>query len=144
MKAKNAIDVIFADVDIRGINSETSVAAARGSTENNIMPSTLRRDVTKNSSLLRKRTKGETSQLRSVVGALSWATRQCKPELFYRVSKLQTTVHRANVLHFKEADRGLEDAVEIADRGLAFKGGAAKWDSNVSAQNCRRQLGALI
>ena len=37
------------------------------------------------------------------------------------MSTLQTAVGRAKVLHLKEANRVLEDAVITADKGLAFK-----------------------
>ena len=39
------------------------------------------------SQLTRKCNEAEVSQLRSVVGALSWISCQCKPELLYRVSR---------------------------------------------------------
>eukprot|EP00959_Pyramimonas_sp_CCMP1952_P398254 8344246-Pyramimonas_sp.AAC.1 len=42
----------------------------------------------RDSPLTRKCNEGETAQLRPVVGALSWVTRRCKPELLYRVSGL--------------------------------------------------------
>eukprot|EP00959_Pyramimonas_sp_CCMP1952_P445425 9325961-Pyramimonas_sp.AAC.1 len=57
---------------------------------------------------------GETAQFRSVVGALSWITRQCTPELLHR-----------------EANRVLEAATQPADYGLVFKGGAAQWNQDM-------------
>ena len=83
------------------------------------------------SQLTRKCNEGEVSQLRSVVGAVSWVSRQCKPELLYRVSRLQTVVNHAKVFHLKEANKVLEDAVQSADIGLVFKGGAVKWDNDM-------------
>eukprot|EP00959_Pyramimonas_sp_CCMP1952_P212338 4443171-Pyramimonas_sp.AAC.1 len=58
---------------------------------------------------------GETAQRRSVVGALSWVTRWCKPELLHRAGRLQTAVRRAKVLHFAKANRAFEDAIQSAD-----------------------------
>ena len=66
-----------------------------------------------------------------MVGALSWVSRQCKPELLYRVSRLQTVVNHAKVLHLKEANKLLEDAVRSADIGLVLKGGVVKWDKDM-------------
>ena len=83
--------------------------------------------------LTRTCTEGETSQLSSVVGAVSWVTRQCKPELLHGASTLQTAGNHAKVLHFEEANRVPEDAVQTADKGLAFKGGAVKLDKDVVA-----------
>eukprot|EP00959_Pyramimonas_sp_CCMP1952_P120006 2509287-Pyramimonas_sp.AAC.1 len=42
--------------------------------------------------LARKCNEGETAQLRSVAFVAAWFTRQCKPELLYRASRLQTAV----------------------------------------------------
>ena len=47
------------------------------------------------------------------------------------MSRLQTVVNHASVLHFKEANKVLEDAVQSADIGLVFKGGAVKWDNDM-------------
>ena len=62
---------------------------------------------------------------------MSWVARQCKPELLYRVSKLQTVMNHARVLHLKEANKILEDAVATADTGLVFKGGAVPWNEDM-------------
>ena len=83
------------------------------------------------SPLTRSCNEGEKSQLRSVVGVLPWVARQCKPELLYGVSRLQTVVNHAKVLHLKEANRILEEAAQTADTGLVFKGGAVKWDKDM-------------
>ena len=42
-------------------------------------------------------TKGEEKQLRSVVGSLSWIARQARPDILYRVSKLQSSIKGATV-----------------------------------------------
>ena len=54
-----------------------------------------------------KATDGEISQLRSVVGSLSWVARQCRPELSYHASKLQSAVSGARVKHLQEANKAL-------------------------------------
>ena len=41
--------------------------------------------------------KGEEKQLRSVVGSLSWIARQARPDILYRVSKLQSSIKGATV-----------------------------------------------
>ena len=74
---------------------------------------------------------GEVGQLRSVIGALSWATRVCKPELLYRVSQLQTVISHARVHHLREANRVLSDAFMTAGDGITFQEGAVKWDDEV-------------
>eukprot|EP00959_Pyramimonas_sp_CCMP1952_P197061 4120819-Pyramimonas_sp.AAC.1 len=68
----------------------------------------------------RKCNGGETAQLRSVVGALSWVTRKCKPELLDRVSRLRTAACHAEVLPLEEGNRVSEDATQSADGGLVF------------------------
>eukprot|EP00959_Pyramimonas_sp_CCMP1952_P258984 5414221-Pyramimonas_sp.AAC.1 len=53
-----------------------------------------------------------------------------KPERLYRVSRLQTAVRHAKVLHLKGANRVLEEATQSTDCGFAFKGGSAKWNQD--------------
>ena len=45
----------------------------------------------------------ETTQLRSVVGSLSWIARQGRPDLVYRVSRLQANTKDSSVHWLKEA-----------------------------------------
>ena len=85
----------------------------------------------KDNALTRPCNEGEVSQLRSIIGAMSWVARQCKPELLYRVSRLQTVMNHAKVLRLKEANKILEDAVATADTGLVFKGGAVPWNEDM-------------
>ena len=47
------------------------------------------------------------------------------------MSRLQTVVNHAKVLHLKEANKVLEDAVQSADISFVFKGGAVKWDKDM-------------
>ena len=56
-------------------------------------------------------TKGEEKQLRSVVGSLSWIARQARPDILYRVSKLQSSIKEATVSTLKEANKVLELAL---------------------------------
>eukprot|EP00959_Pyramimonas_sp_CCMP1952_P461925 9482388-Pyramimonas_sp.AAC.1 len=140
MESQTIIDSIFAEFDTREIKSDdfryrglvvqgedsTASAASKDNLEN-IKAASYPRD----SPITRKCNKGETAQLRPVVGALSWVTRECKPELSYRVSRLQTPVRHAKALHLKEANRALEGAIQSADCGLIFKGGDVKWDQDI-------------
>ena len=68
-------------------------------------------------------TKGEEKQLRSVVGSLSWIARQARPDILYRVSKLQSSVKGATVSTLKEANRVLELALNGMDLKLRYKNG---------------------
>ena len=56
-------------------------------------------------------TKGEEKQLRSVVGSLNWIARQARPDILYRVSKLQSSIKGATVSTLKEANKVLELAL---------------------------------
>ena len=55
----------------------------------------------------------EISTLRAVIGSLSWITRQGRPDLSYRVSRLQTMVKGATIT-LKEANK----VVDLALGGL--------------------------
>ena len=66
---------------------------------------------------------GEVGQLRSVIGALFWVTRVCKPELVYRVSRFQTVINHARVHRLREANRALSEALMTAGDGITFQGG---------------------
>ena len=68
-------------------------------------------------------TKGEQKQLRSVVGSLSWIARQARPDILYRVSKLQCSIKGATVSTLKEADKALELALNGMDLKLRYKNG---------------------
>ena len=61
--------------------------------------------------------RGEERQLRSVVGSLSWISRQARPDILYRVSKLQSSIKGATVATLHEANKVLE----IALKGKALK-----------------------
>ena len=140
-ESQKIIDSVLAEFDIREVKSgdfrycglevvqdqDYTVHVTAKDNIENIEAVSYPRD----SPLTRRCNEGETSQLRSVVGALSWVCRQCKPEFLYRVSRLQTAVNHAKVLHLKEANRVLEEAVQTSDSGLVFKGGAVLWDKDM-------------
>ena len=66
-------------------------------------------------------TKGEEKQLRSVVGSLSWIARQARPDVLYRVSKLQSSIKGATVSTLREANKVLELALNGMDLKLRYK-----------------------
>ena len=67
--------------------------------------------------------KGEEKQLRSVVGSLSWIARHARPDILYRVSKLQSSIKGATVSTLKEANKVLELALNGMDLKLRYKNG---------------------
>ena len=67
--------------------------------------------------------KGEEKQLRSVVGSLSWMAHQARPDILYRVSKLQSSIKGATVSTLKEANKVLELALNGLDLKLQYKNG---------------------
>jgi hypothetical protein len=74
----------------------------------------------------------EKSQLKSVAGSLSWVARQCRPDLSYRVSKMQSCATHGCVRDLKEVNKVLEYAKNTADKGLTFKSGVLDWNNMVS------------
>lgn len=76
-------------------------------------------------------TPGEIAQLRSVVGSLAWITRQCRPELGYYCSRLQSVCASAKVKYLLEANKVLQMAIAGANDGLYFKAGAFEWKDAV-------------
>ena len=67
-------------------------------------------------------TKGEEKQLRSV-GSLSWIARQARPDILYRVSKLQSSIRGATVSTLKKANKVLELALNGRDLKPRYKNG---------------------
>eukprot|EP00959_Pyramimonas_sp_CCMP1952_P373526 7822894-Pyramimonas_sp.AAC.1 len=134
-ESQKIIDSALSEFDIREIKSDNfrycgsdvvqdgdfTASVEAEDTIENIEAASYPRD----SPLTRTCNEGDTAQLRSVVGAMSWVTRQCKPELLYRVSRLQAAVRHVKVLYLKEANRVLEEATQSADCVLAFKKGGA-------------------
>ena len=65
-------------------------------------------------------TNAEISQLRSVVGSLSWYSRTCRPDLAYGVNQLQSVQQRARVEDLVTANRLLSHALATKERGVFF------------------------
>ena len=61
--------------------------------------------------------RGEERQLRSVLGSLSWISRQARPDILYRVSKLQSSIKGATIATLHEANKVLE----LAQKGRNLK-----------------------
>ena len=80
-------------------------------------------EIAKHRNLADPVTKGEEKQLRSVVGGLSWIARQARPDILYRVSKLQCSIKGATVSTLKEANKVLELALNGMDLKLRYKNG---------------------
>ena len=60
--------------------------------------------------------KDDMTRLRSVTGSLAWVARQGRPDLGYRVSRLQSSVKDATVATLTEANR----VVDLAHNGMDF------------------------
>ena len=70
--------------------------------------------------LTRKGTADEVHQLRSVTQSLAWIARQTRPDLSYRISKIQTTFENACVRDFRQCNRIVEFAISTSTRGIYF------------------------
>ena len=68
------------------------------------------------------------TRLRSVTGSLAWVARQTRPDLAYRVSRLQSSIKNATVSTLCDANA----VVQLAHKGdqvrLRFPSGHLKWD----------------
>ena len=78
-------------------------------------------DIGKNRKVEDKITPGEEKQLRSVVGSLSWLSRQARPDLLYRVSRLQSSVKGASVAILQDANKVLKLAIANKDWKLRYR-----------------------
>jgi hypothetical protein len=67
--------------------------------------------------------RGEERQLRSVVGSLAWISRQARPDIMYRVSKLQSSIKGATVATLNEANKVLELALKGKNLNLRYRNG---------------------
>ena len=70
---------------------------------------------------------GEKAQLRSVVGSLAWIARQARPDLSYKVSKLQSKCNHATMKDLVYANPAVEEAKEHSNQGIIFKSDAIDW-----------------
>ena len=73
-------------------------------------------------------TPSEVSQLRSVVGSLSWYSRVCRPDLSFQVNQLQAVQQRARVEDLVSANRLLHFALETKEQGIFYASGAMDFD----------------
>eukprot|EP00434_Breviolum_minutum_P044902 symbB.v1.2.040161.t1/scaffold7034.1/size13691/1 len=73
-------------------------------------------------------TPSEVSQLRSVVGSLSWYSRVCRPDLSFQVNQLQAVQQRARVEDLVSANRLLHFALETKERGIFYASGVMNFD----------------
>ena len=73
-------------------------------------------------------TDADRTQLKSVAGSLSWVSRQCRPDLAYRVSRIQSSASKGTVSDLKEANKAVEYALRTHDVGLTFKSNVLDWD----------------
>ena len=70
-------------------------------------------------SLTRKAKADKLHQLRSVTQSLAWIARQTRPDLSYRISKIQSTFENACVRDLRECNRIVEYATSTSTRDIA-------------------------
>ena len=64
---------------------------------------------------------------------MGWCIRQCRPDLEYHPSRLQSVTNAAQVKHLKLCNEVLQELQEFCDAGLTFKGKAFDWDASILA-----------
>ena len=74
---------------------------------------------------------GEKPQLRSFVGNLAWIARQARPDLCYKVSRLQPWCYQATMKDLVYANQAVEKAKEHSNHGIVFKSDAIDWKACV-------------
>ena len=62
----------------------------------------------------------EISQLRSVLGSISWFARTCRPDLSFAVNQLQSVQATARIQDLIEANKLLNFAVKTKEKGMVF------------------------
>ena len=72
-------------------------------------------------------TDSDKTQMKSVAGSLAWVCRQCRPDLSYRVSRIQSASSNGTVAEIRDANQAVEYAIGTYDRGLVFKSGLLDW-----------------
>jgi len=73
----------------------------------------------------------EVTQVRSVTAALAWVGRQTRPDLSYRVSRMQTLIKQATIKEMKECNTILEYALNTSGQGIYFSSAGFTWDDMV-------------
>ena len=73
----------------------------------------------------------EVTQVRSVTAALAWVGRQTRPDLCYRVSRMQTMIKQATIKEMKECNKILEYALQTSGQGIYFSSSGFTWDDMV-------------
>ncbi|CAK8996233.1 Retrovirus-related Pol polyprotein from transposon RE2 (Retro element 2) (AtRE2) [Includes: Protease RE2 [Durusdinium trenchii] len=76
-------------------------------------------------------TPAEISQLRSVVGSLSWLARVCRPDLSFQVNQLQARQQAAQVRHLVDANKLLHHALQDRNKGIFYAKGAMEFESAI-------------
>eukprot|EP00439_Symbiodinium_sp_Y106_P056887 s1402_g8.t1 len=74
-------------------------------------------------------TEKDKTQLKSVAGIFSWVTRQCRPDLAYRVSRMQSASNGGTVADLREANKAVDYALATPQRGLVYRSGVLDWDN---------------
>ena len=73
----------------------------------------------------------EISQLRSVLGSVSWLARTCRPDLCYECNRLQTVQAKARIQDLIETNRLLDYAVKTRSRGIFYSANGPKLDDSM-------------
>ena len=76
-------------------------------------------------------TNSEISQLRSVVGSLSWLGRVCRPDICYGVNQLQAVQQKAQVKRLLEANKLLSYAMRDKSKGIFYPAKAFTFEKAV-------------
>ncbi|CAE7470541.1 GIP [Symbiodinium pilosum] len=78
-------------------------------------------DIAKSRKQSEQVTTGEERQPRSVVGSLSWISRQARPDILYRVFRLQSSIKGAKVSTLTDANKVLKMALDTKDLKITYR-----------------------
>ena len=73
------------------------------------------------------------TSMKSIAGSLAWIARQCRPDLAYRISRVQAASSNGCVADLKEANKHVDYAISTSSRGLTFRSGVLSWDFSLDA-----------